>query len=201
MTPKKRIGLYIDAENVSAVHAPAIVAEARRHGNLTIARCYGNTGAQANWAAAVSTHALSPVLTASAAKLKNASDFALIIDAVSDAHRDRFDAAVVASSDTAFTLLARHFREHAIDLHAVQEVKASPVMNDAYASVVQLDSDEFIRALLDIIPKHATMYLSPLGIEMRKRLGPKFPNGRLTTHIKRYPNLLELMGNTQVRRK
>ena len=201
MTPKQRIGLYIDAENVSAAHAPAIVGEARRHGNLTIARCYGNTSAQSNWAAAVSTHALSPTLTASAVTLKNASDFALIIDAVSDAHLKRFDAAVVASSDTAFTLLARHFREHAIDLHAVQEAKAGPVMKDAYASIMQLEADEFIRALLDIIPKPATMHLGLLGSEMRKRLGEKYPPGRLSTHISRYPNHLTMDGPNQVRRK
>lgn len=80
----------------------------------------------------IAEHHLMPMLSPSGGKKDNATDFALTIDAVSLLHRNLFDCAVIASSDTDFTQLAMHVREHGKGIHGIGDEKATAAMRKAF---------------------------------------------------------------------
>lgn len=114
MATKTRIALFIDAENAPAKRLPEYLERCRQlaSGKPNIARCYGNSASLETWKEAMAEHQIVPMYTPPSASKKNASDFALTIDAVSLLHRDMFDHAVIVSDDADFTQLEIHIREN-----------------------------------------------------------------------------------------
>ncbi|MDP1699731.1 MAG: NYN domain-containing protein [Aestuariivirga sp.] len=132
MMTKTRVALFIDAENASAKYVPDYLKRCGELGKLTIARCYGGPAGLKKWDKAMAEHHLMPMQTPSGGEKKNASDFALTIDAVSLLHRGLFDHAVVVSSDVDFTQLAIHIRENGKDVDGIGEGKAKAFLKSAF---------------------------------------------------------------------
>jgi len=133
VTQPTRVALFIDAENASPKHLSECVAYCATLGRLTIKRCYGHAAALEKWASRMAEHHITPVMTPPAANGKaNASDFALIIDAVSLLHRDRFDCAVIVSSDADFIQLAGHIRDHGKAVFGFGDNKGSDQLKSAF---------------------------------------------------------------------
>jgi hypothetical protein len=205
---KKRVAVYIDAENLKPAHASAILDRANSFGRLTLARCCGNAAAQSAWAEALAEHAVVPVLTPSVVNQKNATDFALTIDIVAQANRGRFDVLVLASSDGDFQLLALHLRELGISCHAVCEAKAKDFLRRTFETVHVLGQPEasssfagFREAALRLLKPNDSMSLSGLGSKLRAELGDQYPIGKLSNILRQHPDHFRTDDRTVVRIK
>lgn len=104
---EKRIAVLIDAENAPASKIDVILAEVARHGTANIRRAYGNWKSPhlKQWEATLHTYAIRPIQQFSYSAGKNASDMAMVIDAMDLLYTRSVDAFVFVSSDADFTPL------------------------------------------------------------------------------------------------
>lgn len=109
----KRIAVLIDADNVSDKYIKAIIDEVSNHGTPTYKRIYGDwTKPQlASWKTVLLNHSITPIQQYSYTSGKNATDAALIIDAMDILYSNNVDGFCIVSSDSDFTKLAARLRE------------------------------------------------------------------------------------------
>ncbi|HUR26016.1 MAG TPA: NYN domain-containing protein [Candidatus Thermoplasmatota archaeon] len=107
------VAVLIDADNVAAEMLETVLAEAARFGRPTIRRVYGNwTGTELQgWKKLLHEHALQPVQQFAYVPGKNATDTALIIDAMDLLHGGQAQVFCLVSSDSDYTRLAMRLRE------------------------------------------------------------------------------------------
>ncbi|WP_134091563.1 NYN domain-containing protein [Olivibacter sp. XZL3] len=107
------IAVLIDADNVSSTKIEGILDEVKRHGTPSIKRIYGDWTSNyvAGWKEPLLTHAITPIQQYSYTSGKNATDSALIIDAMDILHTQKVDGFCIVSSDSDFTRLAIRLRE------------------------------------------------------------------------------------------
>jgi uncharacterized LabA/DUF88 family protein len=117
--------VLIDADNTTARIAPGLFEEIAKIGEASVRRIYGDfSGTRLkSWAEVLSTHAIMPYQNFAYTTGKNASDIALVIDAMDLLHSGRFDGFCLVSSDSDFTRLASRIREHGIDVYGFGEQK------------------------------------------------------------------------------
>ncbi|HRL98960.1 MAG TPA: NYN domain-containing protein [Acidovorax sp.] len=111
-TPDYRIALLIDADNAPATKIQAILDELSKHGTINIRRAYGNwkkTELRA-WEERLHEFAIRPMQQFDYSKGKNASDMAMVIDAMELLYTDRPQAFGLVSSDADFTPLVMHLK-------------------------------------------------------------------------------------------
>lgn len=117
--PRQRLlAVMIDADNVSARYAEAIFEEIASFGEASVRRIYGDFsgGPTQGWTKEkLAEHAIVPRQQFANTTQKNASDIALVIDAMDLLHTGRFDGFVLISSDSDFTSLASRVREQGLD--------------------------------------------------------------------------------------
>jgi len=120
-----RLAVLIDADNASARIAPGLFEEIAKIGEASVRRIYGDfSGTKLKaWADILSTHAIMPHQNFAYTSGKNASDIALVIDAMDLLHSGRFDGFCLVSSDSDFTRLAARIREQGIDVYGFGEQK------------------------------------------------------------------------------
>ena len=114
----KRFALLIDADNAQAKAIDAILTEAARYGDATSRRCYGDwTNTQLGpWKSVLNKHAIQPMQQFAYTSGKNASDSALIIDAMDLLYTGKFNGFFLVSSDSDFTKLATRLREAGLEV-------------------------------------------------------------------------------------
>lgn len=110
---ESRVAVLIDCDNISAKHAQVILAETAKHGTLSVKRAYGDwVGSPlTGWKAQLFKLAVQPVQQFAYVSGKNATDTALIIDAMDLLYSGNVDAFCIVSSDSDFTRLAMRLRE------------------------------------------------------------------------------------------
>jgi uncharacterized LabA/DUF88 family protein len=120
-----RLAVLIDADNASARIATGLFEEIAKIGEASVRRIYGDfSGTRLKqWADILSTHAIMPHQNFAYTSGKNASDIALVIDAMDLLHSGRFDGFCLVSSDSDFTRLAARIREQGIDVYGFGEQK------------------------------------------------------------------------------
>ncbi len=120
-----RLVVLIDADNASARIAPGLFEEIAKIGEASVRRIYGDfSGTRLkSWADILSTHAIMPHQNFAYTSGKNASDIALVIDAMDLLHSARFDGFCLVSSDSDFTRLAARIREQGVDVYGFGEQK------------------------------------------------------------------------------
>lgn len=108
-----RIAVLIDADNVSAKHAGAVLEELATYGAPTVKRAYGDwtTTQLTSWKSELLRHAIQPIQQFANTVGKNSTDSALIIDAMDLLWQGNVDAFALVSSDSDFTRLATRLRE------------------------------------------------------------------------------------------
>ncbi|MFN8195848.1 MAG: NYN domain-containing protein [Nocardioidaceae bacterium] len=108
-----RLAVLIDADNVSGDHAVALLAEVAEHGIATVKRAYGDwaSGRLDKWQKQLHSNAIQPIQQFAYTQGKNATDSALIIDAMDLLYAGNVDGFVLVSSDSDFTPLAMRLRE------------------------------------------------------------------------------------------
>lgn len=110
-----RVAILIDADNISGDHADGVLEEAGKQGRVIIKRIYGDwTSTQGKkWKSVLADLAIVPIQQFQNTTGKNATDSALIIDAMDLLHRDAAEVFCIVSSDADFTRLASRLREDA----------------------------------------------------------------------------------------
>ncbi len=107
-----RIALLIDADNSPAAKIGVILNELSTFGETSIRRAYGNWKKQElrGWEEILHEHAIRPMQQFDYSKGKNASDMAMVIDALDLLYSDRPEAFGIVSSDADFTPLVMYLR-------------------------------------------------------------------------------------------
>jgi uncharacterized protein (TIGR00288 family) len=108
----RSVALLIDADNVSHLNIAAIIAELSKYGTANIRRAYGDwTGTQMKgWREKLHEFAIRPIQQFSYSSGKNATDIALVIDAMELLYTQKLDAFCIVSSDGDFTPLVMQLR-------------------------------------------------------------------------------------------
>jgi uncharacterized protein (TIGR00288 family) len=109
---KPRVALLIDADNAPASKIDLILNELSTFGETSIRRAYGNwkKAELKGWEDVLHEHAIRPMQQFDYSKGKNASDMAMVIDALDLLYTDSPDAFGIVSSDADFTPLVMHLR-------------------------------------------------------------------------------------------
>ncbi|WP_454111419.1 NYN domain-containing protein [Microbacterium aurum] len=139
--PADLLAVLIDADNVSASKIDAVLAEVARFGTASVKRIYGDwTGTQLRtWKQAASEHVIQPVQQFANTVGKNATDSALIIDAMDLLYTRRFSGFCIVSSDSDFTRLATRIREEGVTVHGFGERKTPAAFRNACDTFTYLD--------------------------------------------------------------
>jgi len=113
MDQEKRYAVLIDADNVAAKYTKYILDEVSNYGVVTYKRVYGDWTRPnlAGWKNMALDNAITPVQQYSYTTGKNATDSAMIIDAMDILYSDNVDGFCIVSSDSDFTRLAIRLRE------------------------------------------------------------------------------------------
>ena len=108
-----RLAVLIDADNASAGKTTELMTEVAGFGTPTIKRAYGDwtTPNLAGWKDELNRNAIQPMQQFAYTRRKNATDSALIIDAMDLLYAGNVDGFVIVSSDSDFTRLATRLRE------------------------------------------------------------------------------------------
>lgn len=110
---EERFALLIDADNVSAKYIKPILDELSRYGNVTYKRIYGDWTSTYNssWKEVLLQNSITPIQQFSYTYGKNATDSAMIIDAMDILYTSKLEGFCLVSSDSDFTKLASRLRE------------------------------------------------------------------------------------------
>lgn len=113
MDIEKRIAVLIDADNVSYKYIKPILNELSKYGIPTYKRIYSDwtKPEMGSWKSLLLTYSITPVQQYSYTSGKNATDSALIIDAMDILYTGHVDSFCIVSSDSDFTRLAARLRE------------------------------------------------------------------------------------------
>ena len=107
MKDKEKIALFIDADNAPASKIDIILSELARYGVVNIRRAYGNWKSPCikPWEDVLHEYAIQPIQQFDLTKGKNATDIALVIDAMDILYTKDVDSICLVSSDCDFTPL------------------------------------------------------------------------------------------------
>jgi uncharacterized protein (TIGR00288 family) len=140
--PARRIALLIDADNVSHTKIAAMLAELSKYGTANIRRAYGDWGSSAlkGWKAKLHEFAIRPIQQFSYSTGKNATDIALVIDAMELLYTQKLDAFCIASSDADFTPLIMQLKANGHEVYGFGERKTPAPFVNACTTFLYLDS-------------------------------------------------------------
>lgn len=109
----RRFAVLIDADNVSDKYVKIILDEVSNEGVANYKRIYGNWTSpnMASWKNVLLDHSITPIQQYSYTTGKNATDSAMIIDAMDILYSGKVEGFCLVSSDSDFTRLASRLRE------------------------------------------------------------------------------------------
>lgn len=122
---EERLAILIDADNSNPARLPQLLAEITKYGNASVRRAYGNwtSGHLGGWKSGLLTHSIHPIQQFNYTTGKNATDSALIIDAMDLLYGGHLDGFCIVSSDSDFTRLAARIREQGLTVYGFGERK------------------------------------------------------------------------------
>lgn len=141
-SPDRRIALLIDADNVSHAKIAAILAELSKYGTANIRRAYGDWASAGlkGWKDKLHGFAIRPIQQFSYSAGKNATDIALVIDAMELLYTQKLHAFCIASSDADFTPLVMQLKANGHDVYGFGERKTPEPFVNACTTFLYLDS-------------------------------------------------------------
>ncbi|EGV35367.1 NYN domain-containing protein [Neisseria weaveri] len=132
ITSDKKLAVLIDADNAPADIIDRLLAEIAKYGIASVKRIYGDwSHGLSKWKAALLPHAIIPVQQFAYTKGKNATDMALVIDAMDLLYSGNFDGFCIVSSDSDFTRLASRLRESGLTVYGFGEKKTPEAFRKA----------------------------------------------------------------------
>lgn len=120
-----RLAVLIDADNAQPGIVEGLLAEVAKYGTAHVKRAYGDwTGTNLRgWKEHLLDQSIQPIQQFAYTSGKNATDAAMVIDAMDLLYSDRFDAFCLVSSDSDFTRLAARIRESGLTVYGFGERK------------------------------------------------------------------------------
>lgn len=124
---EKRFALLIDADNISYKYIKDIIDELTNIGVITYKRIYGDwtKPSMDSWKRVLLEYSITPMQQYSYTTGKNATDSAMIIDAMDILYSGKIDGFCLASSDSDFTRLAVRLREAGLEVIGMGEQKTA----------------------------------------------------------------------------
>ena len=135
------LALLIDGDNASPKIVAGLLAEVAKYGVASVRRIYGDwtkpnlTG----WKSCLLEHSIQPIQQFAYTTGKNATDGAMIIDAMDLLNTGRFDGFCIVSSDSDFARLAARIREQGITVYGFGERKTPRPFVTACDKFIYLD--------------------------------------------------------------
>lgn len=123
MSEDRRFAVLIDADNVSKRYIKAILEEVSNFGVATYKRIYGDWTRNNGWKDSLLENSIIPIQQYSYTTGKNATDSAMIIDAMDILYSGNVDGFCLVSSDSDFTRLAARLRESGMYVMGMGENK------------------------------------------------------------------------------
>ncbi len=171
METNRRLMLMIDGDNAQASLLPQILAEVSKYGVMTIRRVYGNWESPLlkPWKELLHTYALKPEQQFSYTSGKNATDIALIIDAMDFIHTTVIEGICIVSSDSDYTPLATRIREKGLFVMGIGHQQTPRAFVNAcdrfvYTENLQLTTDDVPESAL-ATPNKITGTTNPISVE------------------------------------
>src|SRR5688572_25997991 len=120
-----RLAVLIDADNVPYANIKGMLEEIAKYGNPTFKRIYADwtKPTVSGWKGVLLEYAITPIHQYSYTTGKNATDSAMIIDAMDILYSGRVDGFCIISSDSDFTRLATRLREAGMKVFGLGEKK------------------------------------------------------------------------------
>jgi uncharacterized LabA/DUF88 family protein len=120
-----RLAVLIDADNAQAAITEGLLAEVAKYGTAHVKRAYGDwTGTSLKgWKDQLLAQSIQPIQQFAYTSGKNATDSAMVIDAMDLLYSGRFDGFCLVSSDSDFTRLAARLRESGLTVYGFGERK------------------------------------------------------------------------------
>ena len=124
-TSQNRLAVLIDADNAQPSITEGLLSEVSKYGVASVKRVYGDwtTPSLSGWKSVLLEHSIQPVQQFRYTVGKNATDSAMIIDAMDLLYTKRFDGFCLVSSDSDFTRLASRIREEGLLVYGFGEKK------------------------------------------------------------------------------
>lgn len=140
--PEAKIALLIDADNAPASKIEAILTEISSYGEANIRRAYGNWTSPflKSWQENLYDYAIRPIQQFDYTKGKNATDAALIIDAMDLLYTQSLDAFAIVSSDCDFTPLVMRIRTNGLKVYGFGENKTPAAFINACSKFLYLEN-------------------------------------------------------------
>jgi len=129
---QQKIALFIDADNAPASKFEEVLSEVAKYGVVTIRKAYGNwkNSSLKPWEDLLHEYAIQPIQQYDLTKGKNASDIALVIDAMDVMYTKDIDVMCFVSSDCDFTpMVTRALAEGKVVLGFGERKAPSPFVN------------------------------------------------------------------------
>jgi uncharacterized LabA/DUF88 family protein len=120
-----KLAVLIDADNAQPAITERLLAEVAKYGTAHVKRAYGDwTGASLKgWKDQLLAQSIQPIQQFAYTTGKNATDAAMVIDAMDLLYSGRFDGFCIVSSDSDFTRLAARIRESGLTVYGFGEHK------------------------------------------------------------------------------
>jgi uncharacterized LabA/DUF88 family protein len=120
-----KLAVLIDADNAQPSNAEALLAEVAKYGTAHVKRAYGDwTGTNLKgWKDQLLAQSIQPIQQFAYTYGKNATDAAMVIDAMDLLYSNRFDGFCIVSSDSDFTRLAARLRESGLTVYGFGQRK------------------------------------------------------------------------------
>ncbi len=147
MAEKNRIALLIDCDNVSYNSIEGVLEELAKYGTVNIRHAHGdwNNQSLAGWREKLHPHAIRPMQQFAYTKGKNATDSAMIIDAMDLLYSGNVESFALMTSDSDFTPLVLRMLESGIPIYGFGEKKTPQPFVDACSTFIyteNLDSEK-----------------------------------------------------------
>ena len=146
-----RLAVLIDADNAHPSIVDGLLAEIAKYGTAHVKRAYGDwTGTSLKgWKDQLLAQSIQPIQQFAYTRGKNATDAAMVIDAMDLLYSGRFDGFCIVSSDSDFTRLAARIRESGLTVYGFGERKTPKsfvAACDKFIYVENLTYDESVAA-------------------------------------------------------
>lgn len=141
-TNLQKMVLLIDADNTQLSKLEAVIEEVSLHGRIIVKRAYGNWKKEAlkNWEAELKRLAIKAEQQFDYVAGKNATDIALVIDAMHLLYRGIYDAFVIVASDSDYTPLALDLHESGVYVIGVGETKTPESFRNSCDDFIYLEN-------------------------------------------------------------
>ncbi len=137
---KMQFAVLIDADNISSKYAVTIFEELEKYGLTSYRRIYGNWSKGNGWSEVLLLeHSIMPVQQFSYTTGKNATDMAMVIDAMDILYKNKVQGFCLVTSDSDFTRLAMRLREENMFVLGMGESKTPLALTRACNKFIHLN--------------------------------------------------------------